>query len=139
VTGYCPFSTSSSFLRRSSPLRLTAITLPSRSIRKLAGITESARTASQLQSHGNGDHLHVSSVPACHFLSPRVHSSFLRSSETWKISKPSQWYMSYIFTRLGFSSRHGGHHAAQKSTSTTLPLKEDRLSVSPSGSGRAIS
>jgi len=41
--------------------------------------------------------------------------------------------------RFGFSALHGGHHEAQKSRSTILPLVDESFIVSPSGVGRDIS
>ena len=51
--------------------------------------------------------------------------------QTPRNSTPLSRYSSYTLLRMGASSIHGGHQDAQKSTSTTLPLRSPRLTEPP--------
>ena len=57
------------------------------------------------------------------------HCSLVLSRETPRISKPSWLYFLYNLTRLGFSTLHGLHHAAQKSRRVTVLLWVNSLKV----------
>src|SRR6185295_16823682 len=56
------------------------------------------------------------------------------SRETPMTTRPSLPYCFCSSMKPGISSRQGGHHVAQKSRTTTLPLKSDSLTALPSTS-----
>src|SRR5439155_349318 len=67
------------------------------------------------------------------------HSDFSLSRETPSIVKFLFLYFLYAATTLGFSSLHGPHQLAQKSTNTYLPFNELNENILPSVSGIVIS
>src|SRR5690606_33666237 len=64
-----------------------------------------------------------------------VQSSALRSKETPTTFSPFSWYSLYSFTKFGFSTLQGLHHAAQKSRIVTFPKEDFKDMISPSGVG----
>src|SRR5438874_2730455 len=61
------------------------------------------------------------------------------SSEIATSTKPASLWRRQRRSMAGISSRHGGHHVAQKFTSTTLPRCSESLKPRPSGVGSAKS
>src|SRR5690606_19533368 len=61
-------------------------------------------------------------------------ASFPRSRETPRIVKFLSLYLLKTLTRFGFSTRHGPHQEAQKSSSTYFPLKSESFTGFPEGS-----
>src|SRR5438067_2177612 len=61
------------------------------------------------------------------------------SSEIATSTKPASLWRRQRRSMAGISSRHGGHHVAQKLTSTTLPRWAESLKLPPSGVGSAKS
>src|SRR5205823_9078418 len=61
------------------------------------------------------------------------------SSEIATSTKPASLWRRQRRSMAGISSRHGGHHVAQKLTSTTLPRCPESLKPRPSGVGSAKS
>src|SRR5688500_5628056 len=64
---------------------------------------------------------------------------FSLSSDTPSMEKLLSLNRLYASTTFGFSTRHGPHQLAQKSTNTYLPLKEDNAIFFPFASGRTSS
>src|SRR6267378_3994540 len=61
------------------------------------------------------------------------------SSEIATSTNPASLWRRQRRSMAGISSRHGGHHVAQKFTSTTLPRCSESLKLRPSGMGSAKS
>jgi hypothetical protein len=59
--------------------------------------------------------------------------------ETPYTSRPLDLYLSYNLTTEGIAILHGRHQLAQKSNSTTLPFREDKLMMLSLESGKEIS
>src|SRR5262249_9846178 len=61
------------------------------------------------------------------------------SSEIATSTKPASLWRRHSRSIAGISSRHGGHHVAQKLTRTTLPRCSDNRKLPPSGVGKVKS
>src|SRR6266403_134248 len=61
------------------------------------------------------------------------------SSEIATSTNPASLWRRQRRSMAGISARHGGHHVAQKFTSTTLPRCSESLKLRPSGMGSAKS
>src|SRR5690606_11296875 len=55
----------------------------------------------------------------------RTHAPVFPSSDTPSTVTPLSLYRWYCATMFGFSSRHGTHHDAQKSSKVYFPLKSE--------------
>src|ERR1700755_3391721 len=73
-------------------------------------------------------------------------TGYVMSKSDWKLSRswldglsiimpssstPLALYLSYAFERSGISFLHGGHHVAQKLTTTTLPVSWSCVNAAP--------
>src|SRR5688572_15790209 len=72
------------------------------------------------------------------FITALCHLFSSSSSETPNISKPFSLCFLYSLTKSRLAERHGPHHDAQKSSSTTLPFKDDSEIESPFKPGKVI-
>jgi hypothetical protein len=71
--------------------------------------------------------------------------AFTSLNESWFVRStpsmitPESLYCSYDFSSAGVSARQGGHHVAQKLTTTILPRNSERVTLFPSSVSRVKS